>query len=346
MYSKQQIIRGIKEPNLIKSKIFQRWRRVKRSIPHDAGVQGSYETGNIGDRALGELFNSQIGGWGYRTKLVPHTTGYSNAKYTILGGGGVLHDWYGTEHLATRLNYAESGEYGFIIGVGVPGFHSDEGRQLIRQVLPQIDLITVRDEWSKRNLKQVSDVECIVTACPAFCYSDPEVSGNGRTGVNFRPFFQQDDVTKEVLQRYFEYGDINIAEAQKRYVENTRSICDQLDRPIFIPFHKNDIQFARKYLDIEIASDTLSVQRTLENVSRVERMVTTRYHSLIFAAICRKDVLAVAYEPKVGRLADRLSVLSYLPHESIPVEFSSLSNVEELENRAQANFDLLRTALE
>lgn len=343
MYTREQITKGLKNPTLLTSEFLRQWRRLKRSVPHDVGIHGSYDTGNVGDRALGDVFESRIGGWGYRTRTFPRTTEYSNARYTILGGGGVLHDWYGTEHLETRLDYASSGERGFIIGVGVPGFHSDEARQLVRNTVPQMDLITVRDEWSKRNLRAVADVDCTVTACPAFCYSDPESPNNGRTGVNFRPFFRETDITEEILQTYFEYDEFRISEAQRQYVKNAQSVCDRLRRPIFIPFHERDAQFARNYLDIEIAGDTVSVRETLRKVSRVDRMVTTRYHSLIFAAVCRTDVLAVAYEPKVSELADRLGVPSYLPHESIPVDFSPVSNVDTLENEAQANFDFLRT---
>ena len=89
MYTK-----GLKNPSLVKSEFLRQWRRLKRLVPHDVGIQGSYtarrdslkssrpksrcsghetadglswhwtesrlavyETGNVGDRALGELFD-------------------------------------------------------------------------------------------------------------------------------------------------------------------------------------------------------------------------------------------------------------------------------------------------
>lgn len=346
MYTRDQILKGLKDPNLIKPEFIRQWRKVERIIPYDVGIQGSYETGNVGDRALGEIFEKRISGWGYRTSIFSHKTDYSNAKYKILGGGGVLHDWYGTDHLKARLKYVCSGKHGFILGIGVPGFQTDRGKELIRRNLPQIDLITVRDEWSKHNLREVYDIDCAITACPTFCYENPEYENIRRTGVNFRPFFQEDNITENVLENYFDYDSIDITKAKNGYIENAQFICDQLERPIFIPFHKNDIRFARNFLDIEIAGDKLSVKDTLRKVSCVDKMVATRYHSLIFAAICRKDVLVIAYEPKVGELADRLGVPSYLPHVNIQVEFSPVSNVDLLANEAQENFNLLRTYLD
>ncbi|SEU04850.1 polysaccharide pyruvyl transferase family protein [Natrinema hispanicum] len=319
--------------------------RVKRRIPHDIGVQGSYDTGNIGDRALGEQFKVQLEQKGYRTKLFRRGTTASNASKRILGGGGVLHDWYGVAHLKKRLKYVSSGEEGYAIGVGVPGFHSKEARSLASRVLPELDLITVRDQWSKSNIEAVCDADVTVTACPVFLYDDPQETTSSRTGVNFRPYFgEKDDISNDVLKQYFGYTELE--DATERYIRNAQQICESIENPVFIPFTPKDEKFAQKHLDIPIWPYEFSVEKTLKRVSSVDRMVATRYHSLIFAAICRKPILPLAYEPKVEQVAERLDLPYYKPHKDIEIEFSTPSNVDQLQRNAKKNFDLLIQAME
>lgn len=320
-------------PNIARS-------HVVRRMPHDIGVQGSYRTGNIGDRALGEQFKAQIERRGYRTELFGMGTTASSAPRRILGGGGVLHDWYGVDHLKKRLKYVSGGEEGYAIGVGAPGFHSEEARSLVSRVLPKIDLITVRDEWSKSNIEAVCDADVTVTACPAFLYDDPEAPASGRTGVNFRPYFgEKDDMSDSALKQHFGYTELE--GATERYIRNAQQICESVENPVFIPFTAEDEKFAKKHLDIPIWPYQFSVEKTLKRVSSVDQMVATRYHSLIFAAICRKPILPVAYEPKVEQVAERLELPYYKPHKDIAIEFSPPSNVDQLQADAERNFDLL-----
>ncbi|WP_079990778.1 polysaccharide pyruvyl transferase family protein [Haloarcula sp. CBA1127] len=342
MQGSRKILKGIKNPEAIPPAVKQ---VIKRNIPHDVGVQGSYRTGNIGDRALGEIFKSNLKTNGYRTYLFDKNIQQSNTSIRILGGGGVLHDWYGTEHLQKRLNYVISGERGFIIGVGAPGFHSETARSLISEMLPQIEMITVRDERAKNNIQRICDVDVTVTACPAFLYDDPNLETSEKTGVNFRPYFdEKEDMSDEVLKNYFGYEDLK--KATERYIANARNICGQLENPVFIPFQAGDEEFARKYLDIPILEHKFSVKETLNRISRMKRMVTTRYHSLVFAATCGKPVLPLAYEPKVEAIANRLDVPAYKPHKEISFEFTPVSNVNSIRKSARQNFELLYEHLE
>ncbi|QIB75518.1 polysaccharide pyruvyl transferase family protein [Halogeometricum borinquense] len=334
MYTTKDIIKGIQNPSLVRTHLSRIYDICR---PHDVGVQGSYRTGNIGDRALGELFQRQFSENGYRTHIHDKHVQFSSSKVKVLGGGGVLHDFYGTEHLRKRLNYVSDG--GFIIGVGVPGLRSAEAQRLIRSTLPEISLITVRDQRSKEILKDICDAEVVRTACPAFLYQNPDCSPNNRTGVNFRPWFNR---KSENLSYYFDYDDqIDPGSAKADYIKNIKRLCEEVERPLFIPFHKEDEEFARKHLDIEVLQYENSVKKTLERVSKVEKMITMRYHSLIFAAVCQKPVLPIAYAPKVKSLTDRLEIQSYKPHTDIPLKFQEIQNLSKLKKYARDNFKLM-----
>ena len=306
-------------------------------MPHDISVQGSYLTGNIGDRAIGNSIISQLSASGFYVQMFDKNTEHTNAPHRILGGGGVIHDWYGVDHLRTRLKFLS--DTGAILGVGVPGLKTKEARDLIRKELSNIGLVTVRDEWSKQRLQPVYDNQIHVTACPALLHQDPEIKETGQTGVNFCPWFY---LSPEVMSYYFDYDeDLDLDRAKKIYLKNIRQICREVKKPVFIPFKKKDEEFARKHLDIEILPYEFSVKQTLERVSMVNQMVAMRYHSLVFATICDTPTLAIAYEPKVSSLADRIGIQSYLPHEQFPIKFEPISNRTEVRQAANENFNLL-----
>ncbi|WP_148415066.1 polysaccharide pyruvyl transferase family protein [Haloferax sp. KTX1] len=339
MYTVQEIKRGLRNPSLVQAQLSRIYRIYR---PHDIGVHGSYKTGNIGDKALGEIFQSELTEKGYRTHIFDKNVTDSNAKKMILGGGGVIHDFYGTEHLKKRLDYISKD--GCIIGVGVPGLRSEEARDLIDAILPKVRLITVRDQRSKDILERFCDAEIIKTACPAFLYQEPKCEIDDRTGVNFRPWYNR---SREDMSYYFDYDkDLDVDAAKIQYINNAKRICNSVENPIFIPFHKDDEDFARRHLDIETYPYVNSVSETLDRVSKVNKMVTMRYHSLIFAAVCQKPVLPIAYAPKVSSLCDRMNIESYTPHGKIPIRFSSIEKVDDLKEQAGYNFKLLLKAIE
>lgn len=66
--------------------------QISAALPHDISVQGSYTTGNIGDRAIGEIILKELTSHGFQTRIFNKGQSRSNANHKILGGGGVIHD--------------------------------------------------------------------------------------------------------------------------------------------------------------------------------------------------------------------------------------------------------------
>ena len=346
MYSPEQLWQGLRNPHLVKREI-----RIKthQYLPHDVGIQGSYFTGNIGDEALGQIFKSEMSTNGRTVRVFPDTVSMSNSEWQLLGGGGVLHDWYGAKALRRRLEYVSDG--GMIVGVGAPGIKSKEARQLTKEHLPETSLITVRDEQSKRRIQEISNVEVIVTADPAFLYNAPTSNTGIRheTGVNFRPWFKSasngfpwTEFDEDTLSWYFDFEeDINMQNAFDSYVKKAQRICEIVEDPVFIPFHEMDEKFAREHLDVEILKHTNSVHQTLERINSVKKMVTSRYHSLVFAAICEKPIHALTYAPKVRNLSSRLNVAHSEPHIETKLDFRIPQGVDTAKSAARKNFELI-----
>jgi hypothetical protein len=233
----------------------------------------------------------------------------------------------------------------------VPGVRTERGRRIVDERLPGVDLVTVRSRLDLEKLSPSAACNAHVTACPTLLYADPEAEPNGRTGVNFLPWFLDERGNERYdtyfgdsrhLANYFGYDPALVPEdARKAYVRNARRICDRVRDPVFIPFAEDDERFAREYLDVEVQPYTFSVEETFRRVSAVDRMVSTRFHCLVFAAVCRKPLLALAYAPKVASLADRLGVPSFEPHRDVPIRFTDVSGLDVVRESAMKNFELL-----
>ncbi|WP_254807835.1 polysaccharide pyruvyl transferase family protein [Natronosalvus amylolyticus] len=344
MYSYKQIQKGINNPGSIKQEII--W-KLKSHWKYHYAVNGAYWTGNVGDRAIAHSIKNHLSKEGKGVELFPKNIGATRSNVHILGGGGVLRDCRAAmnesdpEILKRRLDWVTSSKKSAILGVGVPGFKTTEAQELIETRLANVDLITVRDKWSQNKLRDYFDGEIHTTACPAFLLNDPKSPSTDATGVNFRPW---PNYQPDVMSYHFDFDEgMDIPKSRQIYIKNAQRICGEIENPVFIPFAKEDEEFAKKYLDVKILPYKFSVQTTLERISGVNKMVSMRYHSLLFSAITDTPVLAIAYQPKVSFLAERIGIQSYEPDkEEFPITFESPENVNELKKKAKDNFDLLQ----
>lgn len=241
----KKIQQAFNNPKASKKEFVAKKDQIKSYLPHDAGIQGSYTTGNIGDRAIGISIRNKLKNKGFRTRIFGKEVTRSSASNHVLGGGGVIHDWYGVDHLEKRLKFL-SGINNAIIGVGVPGIESGKGKKIVREEIPTRCLLTVRDERSKKELEKVYSGEIHVTACPALTLEKPKSRSKLGTGVNFRPWFGQDP---HILTDYFGYKkNIDLMKERENYIRNIKIICDDIENPIFIPFEKKRRRVCKKAL--------------------------------------------------------------------------------------------------
>ena len=114
--------------------------RTKSLLPHEYSVCGSYSTGNLGDKAIGEAIQAGLRKAGHTCRLYSHRSDNPRGEYRILGGGGVLHD-YQPKILERRLAYVRDG--GAAIGVGALTISNEKYRTRIGEALDSAALVTV-----------------------------------------------------------------------------------------------------------------------------------------------------------------------------------------------------------
>jgi len=349
--------------------------RMMEFIGGDVVIQGSYNTSNIGDLAIGQVIKGEMERRGFKA----HLNGiiYSNqgppptfGKYGIhiIGGGGVIRD-YPRGYLQYRLNPIETVKNSIVLGVGVNGIKTDKGKQIIRK-LEKALLITVRDEKSKEILQPLIDKEVIVTACPAFLlkfrkeiqevkYGEDKY----RLGINLRPL-----PSLESINYIFPTKKINY----KKYVDSLLYFIEKILKPtilltkddvdyFFIPFARQDITFARKHfkkLPIKILPLQLP-SKTLSLISTMDRMICMRYHSLIFSIIAEVPVYVISYHSKVEELAKKIkncpifdisentqkSHVELIENDTAPLHSTIKQVKKEMIKKASVNFSLLDALL-
>lgn len=308
--------------------------RAKSYLPHKIAVCGSYTTGNIGDRAIGEAILSALSDDGHTNQLYSHRLKAPSHKYRVLGGGGVIHDRQ-TDAMKRRLEYVSKG--GVALGIGALPPITRAGADRISEALDTAALITTRDDRSKNILTDLTETSVSVTSCPAFTLDPPQLSRSEKTGVNFRPWFEE--VPTE-LESYFGYPDVPLSRAKKEYLNNIRNIIDDVVNPVFIPFHYSDYKFAKKNLNVPVLDYQYSVSQTLRRVASTARMICTRYHSLVFSILTSTPSFAIGYAPKVRDLCERTDIPYTYPTEQSKVTFAIGNKKDTLRQQGFKNFEL------
>lgn len=242
----------------------------------------------------------------------------SRADLVISGGGGLLQDVTSNRsipyylfilYLAKKLNkkvmfYAN--------GVG-PVFR-EMNKGMIKLVGNMVDLITVRDKQSKRELENlgVTKPPMIVTADPAFVLKpiDDAVGyclleklkislreDHPRIGVSVRPWNL--NKSREVIAKACDY----LVKSHNADV-------------IFLPMqYPNDYFESLEVMKLmkepaTIVSEAMDPRELLWLCGKMDIMFGMRLHALIFGAMNEVPLLGLVYDPKVEYFLERVEQLS------------------------------------
>jgi polysaccharide pyruvyl transferase WcaK-like protein len=331
----------------------ERAKTIRRLYGGEVAIQGAYGGSNIGDLVLGEVIKSKIKKQGCRAKLFGHPhTNFSRWDYLVIGGGGILYQ-DGENNLEYRMKAAESVDNFSVHGVGAP-ILTEMSKDYL-EVLEHAHKVSVRDEFSKKKLGKFIDSEIKVTADPVFALADNFVSkrdDSNIVGVNLRPIapgcirsFNGYNGCENYLNSYD-----NI---ETNYIEYCRSLWDNLnqkfDQVVFLAFDPKDADFARCIgIEDEKIRSPLEPRAEIDYISEnINKIVTTRYHALIFSLITGTDVKIISYAPKVSSLAERIGIpykeVLNLDEDDIELEFTEVrdSKLKNLMNHAKTDFQNL-----
>lgn len=292
------------------------------------------------------------------------------ADVLLSGGGGLLQDTYPTKFLFGPLPYyllivllaKLVGTPVMFFSQGIGPVTSKWGKFLMRRLANKADYITVRDEHSKQELKdlRVTKPQTTVTADVVFT-----LQTNAAQGKIAKDYALHQPYVVFAPRPWFDYED--------DYMQAIAEIADELYvryqlLPVFLPMERPaDVEFSKKIIEqMKYATSAILIEKqydTIETAACIqgsELTIALRLHALIFAALGHVPHIGLSYDPKVEAFLKRSSMWPYsFPLEQIdrqaflthcetlldPTTQASeqiARHVEQLHEEAMQNFVLLK----
>ena len=267
---------------------------------------------------------------------------YEIKKCDILlsGGGSLLQDTTSTRSLMYYLFIIEWAKIMrkkvMLYANGIGPVSRDHNRKMVKRVVSKADIITLREEDSKKELEAMG------------------IPGD-RLFVTADPVFTMSSVTEERAERLiFEAGipsdkgligiSVRNWKNDEDFIQKFADICDRIhdefDKNIvFIVMHNpNDKDISECVMSMMknkayILDKNYSPKEIMGMIGKMDLILSMRLHTLIFATKQRVPIVGFAYDPKINSYLKLLGMPSGGNVSNIDVE-RTLDEIEEvLSNR-------------
>lgn len=304
----------------------------------------------------------------YRYNILGVIYAIATCDLLISGGGTLIQDATSTKSLYYYLSIIKLAKLLkrkvmlYANGIGpLTSFHNIE---TTKNVLNEVDLITLRDENSKKELEQigVTRPEIYLTADPAF-------------------LLEADNSGGDIIENYGIPKDrpilcVSVRKAKNNPADFEKIIAEFCDYAydkhgfftVFLPMQQRvdyaisaSIKNKMKNKGVVIGT-AYQASSMLSLISEMHVCVGMRLHTLIYASSCNVPVIGIVYDPKVNGFLEYMGEENYINTEDITKEklceyldnlcadYDSQKsrlkfNVRILRSKAQDNVEHLRTIL-
>ena len=229
-----------------------------------------------------------------------------NSKLFINGGGSLLQDitstrslmyYLGTIRLALKLNKKV-----MIYANGIGPIHKKKNEKAVRDVVNQVDLITLREEASFHEIKRLK-----IDKPPVLVTADPALTLQPVDEIRIQEIFRQEGIPtgKPIV-----CVSIRSWKKKSQYSEVIAKMCDYIIEKygadiLFIPMHfPRDIWMIHSIVlkmkeKPYVLKGKYSVDELLGVIKKCDLMIGMRLHALIYAATLGVPMIGLAYEAKV-----------------------------------------------
>lgn len=245
-----------------------------------------------------------------RWNLVKLFKSIKKCDQLVSGGGSLLQDVTGPRSIIYYLGVAFLakllGKKVMFYAQGIGPVNTPQGKRLMRWLANKADLITVRDEASKKLLEQLGINK------PEIRKTVDAVLGINRQKVDKQP---GEKVLKEMDISMDGAPIIGVSLREWRNPDNYKKAvaktCDNLIemgyRVMFIPFHfpsdippgRDTIKLMRHGEKAILMKTQVDVEEMLGILGSLYMMIGMRLHSLIMAAVMGVPIVGISYDPKV-----------------------------------------------
>ncbi|GKX30450.1 polysaccharide pyruvyl transferase CsaB [Vallitalea longa] len=238
-----------------------------------------------------------------------------NADIIISGGGSLLQDTTSTRSLLYYLGIIRLAKFHnkkvMLYANGIGPIYKKINRLMTKYIVNKVDLITLRDDLSKRDLDsmKVTKPKIHVTADPVFSMNINKKRYKDLLKDNNIPL---DKPLVGILFR--EWKNIN-------YEEIIANVCDELIANkdvniVFIPMeYKEDIDISKRIAsrmkqNSYVLDEDLDSSSIIGVIGEMHMILSMRLHALLFAALSSVPMVGFVYDPKVSCYLDLLKMPS------------------------------------
>ena len=287
-------------------------------------IHGSNYTTNVGDRAIALTIKNELKKKRIRSVITSRFAINPPVRTVIVGGGGVLHNNY-ENNIKLRTSFIKRKRNVFYVGVGSSGFSKlSSGDKERLNKLRYSKYLSFRDVCSFEKLaaqlySKPPNVK--IRSCPSWLLLENIKSQDYSLRNNvFRSYYNlkylaSSKQTKQADQKpnlglvlcgHFDLQRLPAIRQKIKQLQNDYHIIN-------IPFVGEDLEFFKKHI-ANWNIDSFPLQnpgKTFQLVQKMDKMIVTRYHSLIFSILAEKPVMILAYSEKVRCLAKDLKLNYY-----------------------------------
>ncbi|SCZ80782.1 polysaccharide pyruvyl transferase CsaB [Acidaminobacter hydrogenoformans] len=226
----------------------------------------------------------------------------------ISGGGSLIQDVTGrlSIHYYLMILMAASllGKKVMVYSQGIGPIQKPVNRVLTKWVLNRADIITVREENSKKDLIQmgIRSEKLFVTADPVIDMACP---GKALGENLLKAAGLNENSTQKRVAFALRSKDFREQGAYDALCEVVNALLRERCAVIFVPFHfSEDLEVIRRLkVDFGDKIYTLverhAIQEILSVIHSMDLLVGVRLHALIFSAVAGTPLLALSYDPKI-----------------------------------------------
>ncbi len=215
------------------------------------------------------------------------------------GGGSLLQNNTSDKSLNYYLAIIKLAKmFGKKVVIFAQGFEGITGEKQINNVkktLKKCDLITVRDEISKRFLDSLG-IESKLLCDPVYSLKLPPYNPQGYVGIQLRKSNSMDPLFLENLSdgitRYFKGKKIKIYPFEKNY---DMGICEEFAQIL---------KRKQRDMSVEVVSNT-SILHIIKEFSTLEYLIAMRFHACVLGAMYGIKTMPIIYDNKVLNMAKK-----------------------------------------
>lgn len=249
----------------------------------------------------------------YRLNYPEIAKALSRSDLLISGGGSLLQDVTSDRslyyYLSIMMLAKKLGKPVMLYAQGIGPVRGSLARGAMRYIGNMVDLITVRDEGSRDELKRLR-----VTKPPVHVTADPVVA--------MHPVDKQ--VGRTILSKNGVEGGAPLIGISVRewkdwghYKQVLAQTADMITaefgaRVVYLPMQwPEDVSIAKKIaartkLPSTVLGDKYTTSELLSLIGNFDMLISIRLHALIFAAVMHVPMIGLSYDPKIDRFLETI----------------------------------------